>query len=251
MSIIASAARTATGKGRVSNQDRLVLHEEMGFALLADGVAGRPAGGEAAESAIEAAAVQLQLALASGSCRDALTAHRLLLAAFSVAHSTLLTRSKRKQATANMAAALAGVLFVDGQVVIANLGNTRVYRRRHATLEQMTTDHVVHRPGLASLSPDEVAALRPLQVLTRALGDPRPVSPDVRVESLIPEDLFLLCSNGLSDVLEPRQLDQALAGASGLDDACERLVSAAVELGSEDDITVALVQPDHQRRPLT
>jgi protein phosphatase len=127
--------------------------------------------------------------------------------------------------------------------VIASVGNSRVYRLRHAVLTRLTEDHVVKRAGLSSLSREDVAALRPLQLLTRAVGFADSFAPDIVTESLMPEDLFLLCSNGLSDVLERHEIGALLARATCLDEACELLAIRAVEVGADDDVTVLLVRP--------
>jgi PPM family protein phosphatase len=241
--ITAFAFKSVTGIRRPSNQDRHIVDQELGFVLLADGVAGRPAGERASQVAIEAAALQLRLVLAKGHCRDVPTAQKLLDDAFRFANLAVHRCAEKEPALANMASTLVGAVFIDGHAVLANVGDSRIYRLRHAFLKQVTDDHVLYREGLACLSREERAAIRPLQLLTRAVGYSDSVEPASCVEPLASGDVFLLCSDGLSDVLERHKMAEVLARTSDLDHACKALVDAALAAGAEDDVTVVLVRP--------
>lgn len=239
--IAAKATRTVKGACRASNQDRHLVDDELGVVLLADGVAGRPAGERAAELAINAAFTQLALALHRGPV-DLPLATTALTDAFRFAHVAVEQAARRDESLRNMASTLVGCVFVDGHVVIASIGDSRAYRLRHAFLKQMTTDHVVHREGFAELSVEDARAVRPLvQLLTRAVGNALSAEPDVHVEAIAAGDVLLVCSNGLSDALERHAMAEILLGAETLEVACERLVAAAA--GADDDVTVVLVRP--------
>lgn len=248
MPITASAFKSVTGISRSLNQDRHLVDQALGFALLADGVAGRPSGERAAQVAIAAATLQLRLVLTNGHCRDLSTARQLLIDAFRFADLAVHRCAKEDQSLANMASTLVGVLFVDDHAVMANVGDSRIYRLRHAFLKQVTEDHVLQREGLSGLSPEEIAALRPLQLLSRAVGYRDFAEPDLVTERLSAQDVFLLCSNGLSDVLERHQMAEVMARASSIEDACNLLVEAAVAAGADDDVTAVLVQPGMRGR---
>lgn len=241
--ITASAFEWKTGIRRPSNQDRQIVDQELGFVLLADGVAGRPAGERASQVAIEAAALHLRLVL-TNRCGDVPRAPELLDDAFRFANLAVHRCADKKPITlANMASTLVGAVFIDGLAVMANVGNSRIYRMRHTFLELVTDDHVLHREGLASLSREERAAIRPLQLLTRAVGYTDSVEPALCVEPLASGDVFLLCSDGLSDVLARHQMAEVLARTTDLEHACRTLVDTALAAGAEDDVTVVLVQP--------
>jgi protein phosphatase len=144
-----------------------------------------------------------------------------------------------------MATTLIGALFVEGHAVIGNLGDSRVYRLRHAFVKQVTCDHVLQPDGFARLSAEEADLVRPLvQLLTRAVGHHSEAEPDLSVEALQPEDAFLFCSNGLSDMLERHRIGEVLSRATSLEHGCELLVQTALAAGADDDVTVLLVQPD-------
>ena len=239
--IAATATRTVKGARRASNQDRHLVDDELGVVLLADGVAGRPAGERAAELAINAAFTQLALALHRGPV-DLPLATTALTDAFRFAHAAVEQAARRDESLRNMASTLVGCIFVDGHVVVASIGDSRAYRLRHAFLKQMTTDHVVHHDGLAELPIEDARAVRPLvQLLTRAVGNALSAEPDVHVEAVAERDVLLFCSNGLSDVLERHAMAEVLLGADSLEVACDRLVEAVA--GADDDVTVVLVRP--------
>jgi serine/threonine protein phosphatase PrpC len=242
--IAGHAARSVPGSRRASNQDRYAIDHELGFVLLADGVAGRPAGDRAADIAIQAASVQLGLKLRAGP-GDLDAAKLVLEEAFRFADVAVQRAASRDERLTNMATTLVGVAFVGGYAVIGGLGDSRLYRLRHELLKQVTTVHRTHQGGeLAGLSTEEAAAVRPLvQRLTRAVGHRGTLEPDVSVEPLWPQDLFLLCSNGLSDVLDGHRIAELMLSCQTLEEACERLVATAIEAGADDDVTAVLVRP--------
>lgn len=236
--IATQAARTVQGARRSSNQDRHLVDDELGIVLLADGVAGRPAGERAAELAVNAAFTQLALVLHQGPV-ELSRAIAVLTNAFRFAHAAVEGAARHDESLRNMASTLVGGIFVDGYVVIGNVGDSRAYRFRNAFLKQMTADHVVHADGLADQSIEEDAPL--VQLLTRAVGNSPSAEPDVYVEAVDEDDVLLFCSNGLSDVLERYVMAEVLLASERLEVACERLIDAAA--GADDDVTVVLARP--------
>lgn len=242
--IAAGAARTVQGTRRSSNQDRHLVDDELGVVLLADGVAGRPAGERAAEVAINAAFTHLALALRHGPMGLSLVAD-VVADAFRFAHAAVEQAARQEESHRNMASTLVGGVFADGHVVVGSIGDSRAYRLRHAFLKQVTTDHVVHPDGFIELATGDAQAVKPLvQLLSRAVGSPLSAEPDVHVEAVAEDDLLLFCSNGLSDAIERHAMAEILLGAESLDIACERLISAAS--GADDDVTVVLARPAPQ-----
>lgn len=239
----AYAARTSVGRKRARNEDRYAARADLGLVLLADGVAGRPHGGRAADLAL--AAVEEHVARATEHGGFGVDAARAVLrAAFDAAHAAVLEAARLDESLARMTTTLVAGLFTDAHFVVASVGHSRVYRLRHGFLKQVTSDHVASREGVEALAEDDRSALRPLlQLLTRAVGGERTMEPDVLVERLTSGDIFLFCSNGLSDVVSPERIVQVILASGTLAEACEGLVATAQAQGADDDVTAILVDP--------
>ena len=127
-----------------------------------------------------------------------------------------------------------------GRAVIGHVGDSRVYRLRAGALEQLTVDHSLWAQLAAAgaeLPEREEFAYK--HVVTRALGTPT-AEPDLRVEAALAGDVFLLCSDGLSEVLADEAIIAALAHSAAT--ACRALVDAAYAAGSKDNISAVVVR---------
>jgi protein phosphatase len=209
------AARTDTGLVRERNEDRWLTRDYSGVTLIAvaDGVGGEAGGDVASTAAIEA----LAGSFAPPSFRDG--ARTALAASVQQANAAVLAAAKAERvehaATTLVAAAIRGQ-----EVAIANLGDSRAYLVRGQTIRQVTTDH----------SGDTASSI------TRFLGDPRGVQPDIFVETLRPADRLVLCSDGLTRHVTDAEIANATAGDPGR--AADALVALARARGGEDNITV-------------
>jgi serine/threonine protein phosphatase PrpC len=209
------AARTDPGIVREQNEDRWLARDYAGVTLIAvaDGVGGEAGGEIASTAAIEG----LAGSFSPPSFRD--SARTALGDAVQQANAAVLAAAKDERfsraATTLVAAAIRG-----REVAVANLGDSRAYLVRGPTIRQLTTDH----------SGDQASSI------TRFLGDPRGVQPDIFVETLQPKDRLVLCSDGLTrHVTDP---EIASAAADRPDRAADALVKLARARGGEDNITV-------------
>ncbi len=134
----------------------------------------------------------------------------------------------------------------DGTIAFGHVGDSRAYRIRGGELEQLTDDHSLVGELVRSgrLSPEEAESHPQRSVITRALG----TEPDVDVDTFTTEaerdDIYLLCSDGLTDMVSSREILTLVESSRDLDDAARGLVDAANEGGGEDNITVVLFQID-------
>jgi protein phosphatase len=209
------AARTDPGIVREQNEDRWLARDYAGVTLIAvaDGVGGEAGGEVASTAAIEG----LARSFSPPSFRD--SARTALGDAVQHANAAVLAAAKDERfsraATTIVAAAIRG-----REAAVANLGDSRAYLVRGRTIRQLTTDH----------SGDQASSI------TRFLGDPRGVQPDIFVETLQPADRLVLCSDGLTrHVTDP---EIASAAADRPDRAADALVKLARARGGEDNITV-------------
>jgi serine/threonine protein phosphatase PrpC len=213
-----TAARSDTGRVREGNEDRFIVREKDGTVLIAvaDGVGGGPGGEIAADAAVEMLASRFFEKAAGLSVEDRLAE------AIRDANTAVLEAAERsgKQEAAStlVAAAVRG-----DRAVIANLGDSRAYLVRAGAPHQLTEDHA------ASVA----------HGITRFVGDPRGVQPDVFVEDLRAGDRLVLCSDGLTRHVEPAEI-AAHASGRDLDRAATSLVDLANARGGEDNVTLVV-----------
>jgi protein phosphatase len=204
---------------REDNQDRYLARRERGVTLMAvaDGVAGEAGGDVASATAVEALAGTFEFA-----AKDAAAA---LAAAMRAANDAVLRateeRGHRAAASTLVAAAVRG-----RRCAVANLGDSRAYLVRGGVARQITADH-------AGLQPNSI---------TRFVGDPRGVMPDVFIEVLGGRDRLVLCSDGLTRHVQADEIARTAAGVRP-ERAARALVDLANERGGVDNVTVVVFAP--------
>lgn len=226
---------TDTGRRRLGNEDAYVWGPPL-FAI-ADGMGGAKAG----EIAAGIAADTFEAALPNTTDADAIAG------VIAEANRRIWERSLADPETAGMGTTVT-VALVDedaGTVVFGHVGDSRAYRMRDGKLEQITTDHSLVAELVESgvLTPEEAEHHPQRSAITRALGTEPTVEPDVFTVDVAPGDLFLLCSDGLSDMLSEEQIAAAIERADGDPDAAgKELVKDANARGGDDNITVLLFE---------
>ncbi len=143
-----------------------------------------------------------------------------------------------------MGTTIAAVLACGDRAALAHVGDSRIYRLRGRRLDLLSEDHSLFnefvRAGLAD--PEHPEEFEQRNVITRAVGVDPAVEVDARLVEVAPGDTFLLCTDGLSGVLEHRELTSILLAHPNLDEAVERLITRANEHGGPDNITALLVR---------
>ncbi len=223
-----TVARSHTGHVREGNEDRYVVRERGGVLLIAvaDGVGGEEGGEIAADAAV------VELADRFFASPPERTLEDRLGDAIRDANTAVLRAAEssgNRQAAATLVAA---VIFRD-HLVIANLGDSRAYLLRASGVRQLTEDH----SGAVA------------NAITRFVGDPRGVQPDVFVEDLHPADRLLLCSDGLTRHVTSEEI-AATVGAQPAEASADALVALANARGGEDNITVVLYEAPGRGGPL-
>ena len=230
MSVGAYAAASDTGRKRRRNEDSYVIAPPL-FAV-ADGMGGAQAG----EIASKLAAVALE-----ETDLGALSGEERVKSLIQEANRRVYERSNEDPNASGMGTTITVALVEDSGVTIGHVGDSRAYRYREGSIEQITEDHSLVNELMKSgkLSPEEAETHPQRSVITRALG----TDPDVDVDSFTLEtqtgDVFLLCSDGLTTMVD----DDSILGVleqhhDDLDRATKSLVSAANRGGGEDNITV-------------
>jgi serine/threonine protein phosphatase PrpC len=230
--------RTDPGKVRKNNEDTWTHDSAMGVAVLADGMGGLNAGEVASEQAADAVMNHLRAA-------EALNCDSVR-AAIAAANKHVFDLSQSDETLRNMGTTLVvwAALGAD-RFALGHVGDSRAYRINHEGLAPLTSDHSVVQTMVDEgfITPEEARTAPNRNVITRAIGLEAEVKIDVVELERSANDIFLLCSDGLSDMVEIDALTEMCRGASGegLAELAGQLVRAANDAGGVDNITVVLV----------
>lgn len=243
MSVWVGAARSEIGLVRRMNQDCLAAIDPLGFWAVADGMGGHAGGEIAAQAAIATASAHIEQVAANGLGSPQDTLRDLMTAA----HQAVRDRAQRDPALKHMGTTLVALLLTPHPTAvahIAHLGDSRAYLYRDTILTPLTRDHTMIERYLARgiLTPAAARTHPDRHVLTKAIGISPAATPDIASHPLQPGDLLLLCSDGLTKMLEDQEI-AALMARSGGDPvrACDALIEESLARGGEDNVTVIVV----------
>jgi PPM family protein phosphatase len=246
-----TASLTDAGRVRDHNEDCIESRPGIGLFVLADGMGGYNAGEVASGMATSLIADGLNDAWAPRDVdrmgREDAKAHaeRLLREQIGRANSAIFTTSQNNPECAGMGTTLVVCHFYDNFVAVAHIGDSRLYRLRGDVMEQVTRDHSLLQEQLDSglITPEEAKMSQNKNLVTRALGIDPVVDPEVHVHETQPEDLYLLCSDGLSDMVEDEEIRLTLITLkSNPSLTVQQLVQAANDNGGRDNISAVLVR---------
>jgi protein phosphatase len=226
-----TVVRTDPGRQRSGNEDATFAQAPL-FAL-ADGMGGAQSGEVAA--AIVAQTFERGLP-AHG------TAEQRLAETVQQANREIHERQLAEHQHAGMGTTVTAAYLDEDSVVIANVGDSRGYLFRDGELQRLTSDHslVQELVSKGEITEDEALEHPQRSIITRALGPEAVVEVDTWSYPLRPGDVVMLCSDGLTDMLPERQVQQALVESATLAAAADRLIDEANEAGGRDNITVVL-----------
>ena len=250
---VATALKTDVGRVRDNNEDAVAEEPDVGLLILADGMGGYNAGEIASHIAIATVLDVVRRAwpkLRKGQI-DATTGYALesllLREALETAHDTIWRAARSQPQCAGMGTTAVACLLHDDRVSIAYAGDSRLYRLRRGRLEQITRDHSLAEELVARghYTREEAVALVRRNIVTRALGVEPKVEIDLIEEGLEVGDLLLLCSDGLTDMVDDEAIRLTLMQfTDNLEGAAETLVGLANARGGRDNISVALARID-------
>ena len=235
------AGKTDVGVVRSVNQDRFVIREDLGLAILADGMGGAKDGDVAAEMAVQATIEHLGEVL-----RERPLQPDDLKAAATLANRRVYDYANEDISRFGMGTTLVIAAFDGSRVLVGNLGDSRCYLFTKGILVQVTTDHSVVQRLLDSgeITFAEARNHPERHVLSTAIGVEPRVQMDVTTLYLEDDERLMMCSDGLSDLVDDKQIGTNLrAWGSNAERGVERLVDAAKAAGGRDNITVVLVGP--------
>ncbi|MES2933786.1 MAG: Stp1/IreP family PP2C-type Ser/Thr phosphatase [Pseudomonadota bacterium] len=246
-------ARTDTGMVRQHNEDSVAFSAEVGLAILADGMGGYNAGEVASTIATNLVLLCIEQQLRSmhreiDSPADG-RIHQTIVEAIQIANLSILEAAHKEPAYNGMGTTLVLALLHDDHITLAHVGDSRAYRLRRGQLQQITRDHSVLQEQIdAGLISAESAQFAPNKnLITRAVGVDFQIEIEIHDHQIEPDDIYLLCSDGLSDMLLDEEMRDILLRHesnpdSALETTCEILIDQANANGGQDNISAILIK---------
>ncbi len=236
---------TDEGLVRDHNEDYISWSPETGLIILADGMGGHNAGEVASELAVSSINEALEEVL-SPEIKDScdMDFKEVVHEAVIYANEEINSHAKEHPECNGMGTTIVMTLFYKDSVILASVGDSRIYRFRKGELKQVTTDHSLVQEMIDNgyMSEEEAVNSTNRNLITRALGIAEEVKVDVTQDSFEKDDIYLLCSDGLSDMINDEQIFSVLVKTrQDLKRASEELIKQAKDHGGHDNVSVILV----------
>lgn len=248
------AGLSDTGRQRDHNEDSFLADEEGGLWVVADGMGGHNSGEEASQLAVAAMHEYLvdrrgepELVDRLGAIQGVPAAVADLVTAVRYANERIFIDALRDPGKQGMGTTVVAAMRDLDRLVLASVGDSRIYRLRQNMLDQITVDHsllnhLITSKGI-SRPEAEMHAQGKGNVIVRALGMKDSVNVDVRMERMMPGDVYLMCSDGLTDMVNDQVIGRLLVeSVQAPEQACQRLVLEANAQGGVDNITVCILR---------
>jgi len=247
-------AKSDTGCVREHNEDNFGYDAEIGLAVLADGMGGYKAGEVASAIAITSlvhSVIQIKgngekVELNGQKYEESAILHRAL----HHANQQVYDSAHESKECMGMGTTVSAAWFHDGKVSIAHIGDSRIYRYRDYRLELLTTDHTVVQELVdhGFYTREEARTSEQRNIVTRALGIDPAVNIDLYDYDVRVGDLYLLCSDGLTDMVDDLDVANILRRSStDLEYGAVELINKALSNGGKDNVTVIVVRVDESR----
>jgi len=248
---IAFAELTDTGRVREHNEDAIGSDGDIGLMVLADGMGGYNAGEVASGIAVQIVS-ELATEAAAREDRDDIDPHSGLMRQSIILRDAVYRANKIIFQTAQsqthcegMGTTIVACMFYDNKVSVAHVGDSRAYRLRGGAFEQITLDHSLLQELVdrGFYSAEEAQRSTNRNYVTRALGVEPTVEVEVHEHEVLPDDVYLLCSDGLPDMVEDEDIHLTISTFNAsLDVVSQQLVELANNHGGRDNVSVMLAQ---------
>lgn len=232
---ISTAGQTNTGRVRDHNEDSFLTKPESGVWVVADGMGGHDAGDFASQTITEElASVGVPISTEDLQAR--------FMERLSRAHARIVDHAEAVGA-GTVGATIVGLLAHEDQYLCIWSGDSRIYLLRDGVLVQQTKDHTEVNDLLDAglMTPEEAESWPRRNVITRAIGVSDEPQCDIVAGQLQPGDVFLLCSDGLTEHNSDHDLLQALVSANSTETACDSMIQMTLDRGAKDNVTAVVV----------
>lgn len=242
---------THPGMVRAHNEDSVACEASCGLVVLADGMGGYNAGEVASGIAVSVVASEIKHYLEDGHAEDTDlssgedVAVMLLSNNVQKANSSIFHAAQSQPQYAGMGTTIVSGLFYDNRVAVAHIGDSRMYRLRGEVFEGITRDHSLLQEQIDSgmISKADARVSQNKNLVTRAVGIDAVVQAEVHVHNVKRGDIYLLCSDGLNDMVEDEDIADAVRTLkSNLPLLASQLIQAANDNGGRDNVSVILIK---------
>ena len=246
---VESAAQTDVGRVRENNEDSYLVKPEIGLYIVADGMGGHLGGKKASTLAVAAVARFVEEHFegfergAKAAPIESSPVPRLLAEAVREACAAIFDASQGDPELHGMGTTVTVMMFLASRAFVGHVGDSRCYLRRGPRIIQLTDDHsLVNEQIKAGLITREQAAVSGLKnIITRSVGFERDVAVDTFALPVQAEACFVLCSDGLSNLVDDMEIGEAL-DATDFENAAQEMIVLANERGGDDNITVVCIR---------
>jgi protein phosphatase len=237
---IALSGQTDVGLKRSNNEDAFLVRSDLNFCLVADGMGGAAAGELASRYFADTC-----LKIFSKAKADSVSGLLLMVQkAFQMANKCILDHVRQEPRHKGMGCTAELMAFCEEGFVLGHVGDSRTYRFRDGEFKQLTHDHslVQNMVDQGLISPAEARNHSHRNVILRAVGIEKNLSLDLIKGKSIPGDIYLLCSDGLTDMIDDARIKAALSVGTSLPEKADACISLAKQAGGADNITVVLAR---------
>lgn len=238
-------AKTDTGRARQNNEDSIAVDEGTHLAVLADGMGGYNAGEIASGMATAFIKSEMSRWLTEvGSVARAKEVRRALELCVDSANLSIFNSANANAHYAGMGTTLVVGVFRDDALVLGHIGDSRCYRMRAGKLEQISRDHSLLQEQMDAglVTPEQALHSNIKNLVTRALGVEEIVLLEVNEHAVEVGDIYLMCSDGLSDMVNDAGIAKIVATEVDLEHKAQMLIDAANDHGGRDNISVLMVE---------
>ncbi len=238
-------AKTDTGRSRDNNEDSVAVDEDTRLAVLADGMGGYNAGEIASGMATAFIKSEMSRWLTEvGSVARAKEVRRAMEICVDSANLSIFNAANSNANYAGMGTTLVVAVFRDDILVLGHIGDSRCYRLRAGKLEQISRDHSLLQEQLDAglVTPEQALHSNIKNLVTRALGVEEVVLLEVNEYPVELGDIYLMCSDGLSDMVQDPAIAKIVNTEGALEHKAQMLIDAANDHGGRDNISVLMVE---------
>lgn len=244
-------AQTNSGMVRAHNEDSVATDAACGLVVLADGMGGYNAGEVASGIAVEVMLTEIAQPLkkASPVARDEESGEELAIALLGrgirKANDSIFQAANGHAQYAGMGTTIVSAIFYDNRVAVGHVGDSRLYRLRGESMKLITRDHSLLQEQIdcGMISVENARHSQNKNLVTRAVGIDAEVIPEIHLYDVEVGDVYLLCSDGLNDMVEDEDIQSVLYAMQGnLALAAEQLIQTANDNGGRDNVSVILIK---------
>lgn len=239
-----SSYLTDIGQQREANEDSVLARDDLGLYIVADGMGGHSCGDVASQTTIEVITTMMESLNAKGDLKK--KAGSSFFESVKLANRAVWEISKNSVQCRGMGTTIAGIVLEgkDKRFTTCHVGDSRIYRIRGKKINQLVRDHSLVEEELKAgiITADEARTSSKKNIITKALGLTEEVVIEVNEFDYKENDKILLCSDGLSDLVDDKRIVEIINAEEDILDATKKLVDEANEKGGTDNISVVMVQ---------